>query len=90
MTQSSEERLAVFERKILRRILGPAYEDDLGWRLRHYKELNELLDGPNLVKCIKFKRLQWAGHVVRMDNCRIPKKYCMENSMEEDLWEDHD
>jgi hypothetical protein len=30
MTQSSEERLAIFERKILRRILGPVYEDDLG------------------------------------------------------------
>jgi hypothetical protein len=39
MTQSSEERLAIFERKILRRILGPVYEDDLGWRLRHNKEL---------------------------------------------------
>jgi hypothetical protein len=31
MTQSSEERLAIFERKILRRILGPVY--DLGLRL---------------------------------------------------------
>jgi hypothetical protein len=30
MTQSSEERLAIFERKILRRILGPVYEGDLG------------------------------------------------------------
>jgi hypothetical protein len=58
MTQSSEERLAIFERKILRRILGPVYEDDLGWRLRHSKELYELLDGPDIVKFIKFKRLQ--------------------------------
>jgi hypothetical protein len=58
MTQSSEERLAIFERKILRRILGPVYEDDLGWRLRHNKELYELLDGPGIVKFIKFKRLQ--------------------------------
>jgi hypothetical protein len=36
MGQSSEERLAIFERKILRRILGSVYEDDLGWR--HNKE----------------------------------------------------
>jgi hypothetical protein len=28
MTQSSEERLAIFERKILRRILGPVYEGE--------------------------------------------------------------
>jgi hypothetical protein len=77
MTQSSEERLAIFERKILRRILGPVYEDDLGWRLGHNKELYEfyeLLGGPDIVKFIKFKRLQWAGHIVRMDNYRIPKK----------------
>jgi hypothetical protein len=84
MTQSSEERLAIFERKIFRRILGPAYEGDLGWRLRHNKELYELLDGPDIVNFIKFKRLQWASHIVRMDNSRIPKKYWMENSMEED------
>jgi hypothetical protein len=73
-TQSSEKRLAIFERKILRRILGPVYEDDLGWRLRHNKELYELLDGPDIVKFIKFKRLQWACHIVWMDNSRIPKK----------------
>jgi hypothetical protein len=74
MTQSSEERLAIFERKILSRILRPVYEDDLGWRLRHNKELYKLLDGPDIVKFIKFKRLQWAGHIVQMDNSRIPKK----------------
>jgi hypothetical protein len=28
MIQSSEERLVIFERKILRRIFGPIYEND--------------------------------------------------------------
>jgi hypothetical protein len=79
-----------FQRKILRRIRGPVCEDDLSWRLRHNKELYELLDGPEIVKIIKLKRLQWAGHIARMDNARLPKKCWMENSMEEDLWEDHD
>jgi hypothetical protein len=27
-----------------------------------------------LVTCIKLKRLQWAGHVQRMEGTRIPKK----------------
>jgi hypothetical protein len=36
--------------------------------------LYELLKGPDIVKYIKFKRLRWAGHVVRMDNSRIPVK----------------
>jgi hypothetical protein len=44
VTQSLEERLAIFERKTLRRILRPVYEDDLGWKLRHNKELYELLN----------------------------------------------
>jgi hypothetical protein len=35
--EASVERLAIFERKILRRILGPVYEHDLEWRLRHNK-----------------------------------------------------
>jgi hypothetical protein len=33
-----------------------------------------LLDGPDIEKLIKFKRLQWAGHIVEMDNSGIPKK----------------
>jgi hypothetical protein len=44
------------------------------WRLRHNKELYELLAGPDIVNFIKFKRLQWASHIVRMDNSRILKK----------------
>jgi hypothetical protein len=40
----------------------------------HNKELHELYCEPNLVTCIKLKRLQWAGHVQRMEGTRIPKK----------------
>jgi len=36
------------------------------------KELCELLDGPDIQKYIQFKRLQWASHIVLMDNSRIP------------------
>jgi hypothetical protein len=53
------------------------------------KELCELSDGPDMVKCIKYKTLQWAGHIVWMDNARIQKKYWMAHVVEEDLLEDH-
>jgi len=54
MTQSSEERLVIFER----RIFGPIYENDFEWKLRYKEELYELLDGPDIVRYIKIKRLQ--------------------------------
>jgi hypothetical protein len=43
--QEEEERLAIFEKKILRIIFGSVYGKNFGWRIRHNKELNELLDG---------------------------------------------
>jgi len=36
----------------------------------HHREYN----GLDLVLCIKFKRLQWAGHVQRLPLNHIPKK----------------
>jgi len=45
--------------------------------------------GSDIVKYIKFKRLQSAGHVDRMDKSRMPK-YWMENSMAGDLWKECD
>jgi hypothetical protein len=34
-------------------------------RLRHNEEVCDLLDGPYIVKYMKFKRLLWAGHIVQ-------------------------
>jgi hypothetical protein len=36
---ASEERVAIFERKILRRNLGPVFENYLCWRLKYNEEL---------------------------------------------------
>jgi len=51
---SSEEKLGISERQILRRIFGPVYQNDLGWRRRRYEDLCELLDGPIIVKVYKY------------------------------------
>jgi hypothetical protein len=72
LSKKSENAPSIFERKILRRIYDPI-QDKGQWRIR-YKELYELYGEPNLVTCIKLKRLQWAGHVQRMERTRIPKK----------------
>jgi len=65
--------LNTFERKILRRIYGPSYEGRC-WRPRWIIELYSLCNEPNIVEDIKIRRLEWAGHLIRMEEERIPKK----------------
>jgi hypothetical protein len=37
-------------------------------------ELYSLYKEPNIVEDIKIRRLKWAGHIIRMEEERIPKK----------------
>jgi hypothetical protein len=58
-----EERiLAVFERKILRKIYGPVKENEL-WRIRRNDELEDLIKRENIVRFIKSQRIRWLGHI---------------------------
>jgi len=65
--------LNTFERKILRRIYGATQEGGC-WRHRWNNELYSLYSEPNIVEDIKIRRLEWAGHIIRMEEERIPKK----------------
>lgn len=62
-----------FERKTLRRIFGPVMDKGL-WRIRYNGELYKLYDDIALSTLIRLKRLKWAGHIVRMEEERIPRK----------------
>ena len=44
------------------------------WKIRTNQELRELHKDLDTVANIKKKRLEWVGHVVRMDQGRIVKK----------------
>jgi len=57
----------------LRRIYGPTYEGGC-WRPRWNNELYSLYKELNIVEDIKIRRLEWAGHIIRMEEERIPKK----------------
>jgi len=35
---------------------------------------NSTANEPNIVEDIKIRRLEWAGHIIRMEEARIPKK----------------
>jgi hypothetical protein len=65
--------LNTFERKILRRIYGPIHEGGC-WRPRWNNELYSLYKEPNIVEDINIRRLEWAGHIMRMEEERIQKK----------------
>jgi hypothetical protein len=72
MSEHVEEALRGWERKILRRVYDPK-RDTNGWRIRTNKELQYKYRSADIVTSTKVKRLEWAGHVVRMDDERMVK-----------------
>ena len=71
-------RLGVFERKILRAIFEPTKEND-EWRIKHNNELYELYGEPDIVTYIKIESLQWAGHLIWMEDERPAKRAFQSN-----------
>ena len=74
LTTRNEQHLRIFERKILRKIFGPVQDKDGSWRIRMNHKLNELIGNADNVRFIKSRRIAWLGHVMRMDEKRIPKR----------------
>jgi hypothetical protein len=70
LTLKEEQRLRVFENRVLRRIFGPKREEDGSWRKLHNDELHSLYSSPNIVRVIKSRRMRWVGHVARMGEGR--------------------
>jgi hypothetical protein len=60
-------------REILRRIYGSTHERGC-WRPRWNNKLYSLYKEPIVVEDIKIRRLEWTGHIIRMEEERIPKK----------------
>jgi hypothetical protein len=71
LTLTEEQRLRVFENRVLRRIFGPKRDETTGeWRRLHNEELNDLYSSPNIIRAVKSRRMRWAGHVTRMGEKR--------------------
>ncbi|GFS55489.1 hypothetical protein TNCV_1627431 [Trichonephila clavipes] len=68
LTLRDEEALGIFERKILRCILGGIQVN--GSRRRYNLELYTIYKQLNVVKFVKLQRLKWAGHLARVNEDR--------------------
>jgi hypothetical protein len=67
LTLREEQRLRVFENRVLRRIFGPKRDEVTGdGRKLHNEELHNLYSSPNIIRMIKSRRMRWAGHVARI------------------------
>ncbi|KAJ4451496.1 hypothetical protein ANN_02959 [Periplaneta americana] len=71
LTLREEQRLRVFENKVLRKIFGAKRDEVTGeWRKLHNAELHALYTSPDIIRNIKSRRLRWAGHVALMGGSR--------------------
>jgi hypothetical protein len=73
LTQQDEKDLEVFERKVLRKIFG-AIKENQQWRKLYNHEIQELYRQPSITNYVRAQRLLWVGHVLRMEENRVPRK----------------
>jgi len=66
-TKSDENKLMIFERKILLRIFGRKRNEESGYEIWSNRELIVLFNDINIVATLKSQRLKWAGHVWRAE-----------------------
>ena len=69
---SDIHNLRVFERKILRKIFGSMKEDG-EWCIRNNRQLEESIDGEDLMRFINSIRISWLGRVMHVEDDRVPK-----------------
>jgi hypothetical protein len=66
LRKSDEQRLGVFERKVLIKIFGPVFDSETNvWRKLHNYELQMHFQRPHIVKRITKRKLMWGGHAWR-------------------------
>jgi hypothetical protein len=71
LTLREDQRLRVFENRVLRRIYGPQRDEVTGeWRKLYIEELHTLYSSPNIIRQIKSRRMRCVGHMTCMGENR--------------------
>lgn len=66
MTEIDKKRLGSWDKKILRRTYGPVGEQGI-WSISTNQEMRELYKYQDVLAGFKKKRMEWIGHMVRID-----------------------
>jgi len=66
-------RLMVFERKILRKIFGPTYENGSWRKKKTNQELDKIIKHNNIIKFARAQRQGWYGHIESTQETRMVK-----------------
>ncbi|KAJ4436063.1 hypothetical protein ANN_18690 [Periplaneta americana] len=89
LTLREEQRLRVFENKMLRKIFGAKRDEVTGECRKLYNvELHALYSSPYIIRNIKSRRLIWAEHVARMGESRNAYRLLVGRPEEKGLWGD--
>ena len=88
MKSKIEKILKTWERKVLRKIYGPTKKNGQ-WRIKTNEELRTKYISQDTVTVIKIRRLEWLGHVSRMNETGSVKKI-FEGKLEEEVEDDPD
>ena len=70
--RKTRNRAGDFERKILRKIFGPTYENG-SWRIETNQELDKIIKHKNIINFARAQRLGWYGHIGGMQETRMAK-----------------
>ena len=73
LSETNQQFLRLFERRMLRCIFGAKQENET-WRKRYNYVLYETFNESNIVNYINVNRLTWAGHLMLMNDDRSLKK----------------
>jgi hypothetical protein len=87
----------VFEKRVLRRILGPKREEVVErWRRLYNEELHNLYASPSIIRVITSRRMRWMGYVAHMGDNRNAYNILVRKPIEKRLlgrsrhrWEDN-
>jgi hypothetical protein len=81
-----DQRLRVFENRVLRRIFGPKRDEGGPWGKLHNDELHSLYYSTNIVRVINSRRMRWVGDMARRGRGEVFTGFWLEGPKVIDHW----